>query len=55
MMAEQHCAAEVLNYEQVDIQAALNDLSAGRGPDACIDAVGMEAHSHGAGDARRAA
>jgi hypothetical protein len=45
MMAEQHCAAEVLNYEQVDIQAALNDL----------DAVGMEAHSHGAGDARRAA
>ena len=39
--------AETLNYEEVDIAAALRDLTGGRGPDACIDAVGMEAHGHG--------
>ncbi|WP_248963314.1 zinc-dependent alcohol dehydrogenase [Sphaerisporangium perillae] len=39
------CAgAETLNYEEVDILDALRDMTAGRGPDACIDAVGMEAH-----------
>ena len=27
------------------MQEVLKDLTAGRGPDACIDAVGMEAHS----------
>ncbi|GII34783.1 zinc-dependent alcohol dehydrogenase [Planotetraspora mira] len=36
--------AETLNYEEVDVQDALLDITAGRGPDACIDAVGMEAH-----------
>jgi threonine dehydrogenase-like Zn-dependent dehydrogenase len=36
--------AETLNYEEVDIFDALRDMTAGRGPDACIDAVGMEAH-----------
>ncbi|MBW3556214.1 MAG: glutathione-dependent formaldehyde dehydrogenase [Actinobacteria bacterium] len=40
--------AETLNYEEVDVRDALRDLTAGRGPDACIDAVGMEAH-HGSG------
>ena len=43
--------AEVLNYEEVggvmDIVDALRDLTGGRGPDACIDAVGMEAHGVG--------
>ena len=39
--------AETLNYERVDIQEALKDLTGGRGPDACIDAVGMEGHAHG--------
>jgi len=33
-----------VNSEQVDVLEALNDLTAGRGPDACIDAVGLEAH-----------
>jgi threonine dehydrogenase-like Zn-dependent dehydrogenase len=47
LMAEQYCAADILNYEQVDVQDALNEWTAGRGPDACIDAVGMEAHGHG--------
>jgi threonine dehydrogenase-like Zn-dependent dehydrogenase len=45
--AQQHCQAETLNYEQVDIQEALRELTGGRGPDACIDAVGMEGHAHG--------
>jgi threonine dehydrogenase-like Zn-dependent dehydrogenase len=39
--------AETLNYESTDIQDALKDMTGGRGPDACIDAVGMEAHMHG--------
>jgi threonine dehydrogenase-like Zn-dependent dehydrogenase len=36
--------AETVNYEEADVLAALRDLTGGRGPDACIDAVGMEAH-----------
>jgi threonine dehydrogenase-like Zn-dependent dehydrogenase len=39
--------AETLNYESTDVQAALRDMTGGRGPDACIDAVGLEAHMHG--------
>jgi threonine dehydrogenase-like Zn-dependent dehydrogenase len=41
------CRAETLNYEDVNIQEALREMTGGRGPDACIDAVGMEAHGHG--------
>ena len=39
-----HAGAVTLNYEQVDIVDALREMTGGRGPDACIDAVGMEAH-----------
>jgi threonine dehydrogenase-like Zn-dependent dehydrogenase len=39
--------AEVLNYEDADVLEALKELTGGRGPDACIDAVGMEAHGTG--------
>src|SRR5436305_5132750 len=40
--------AEIINYELVDsVIDTLNDLTAGRGPDGCIDAVGMEAHAPG--------
>ncbi|MEU6368652.1 zinc-dependent alcohol dehydrogenase [Streptomyces sp. NPDC046931] len=39
-----HTGTETLNYEEVDVLDALADMTAGRGPDACIDAVGMEAH-----------
>jgi threonine dehydrogenase-like Zn-dependent dehydrogenase len=47
-MARAKCGAETLNYETVDsVLEALNDMTAGRGPDACIDAVGMESHAHG--------
>ena len=47
-MARVHTGAEVVNYEEVDVNDALKELTGGRGPDACIDAVGMEAH-HGTG------
>jgi threonine dehydrogenase-like Zn-dependent dehydrogenase len=47
-IAEQHTGAETLNYEEVDhVPEALKELTGGRGPDACIDAVGLEAHHHG--------
>jgi threonine dehydrogenase-like Zn-dependent dehydrogenase len=40
-------ATDVINYEDSDVQEVLRDLTAGRGPDACIDAVGLEAHGEG--------
>jgi threonine dehydrogenase-like Zn-dependent dehydrogenase len=40
-------ATDVINYEEQDVQEVLRDLTAGRGPDACIDCVGLEAHGHG--------
>jgi threonine dehydrogenase-like Zn-dependent dehydrogenase len=46
-MAREKVGAQTLNYEEVDIQDALKDLTGGRGPDACIDAVGLEAHTPG--------
>jgi threonine dehydrogenase-like Zn-dependent dehydrogenase len=46
-MARDLSKAEVLNYEEVDIADALRQMTGGRGPDACIDAVGMEAHGTG--------
>jgi threonine dehydrogenase-like Zn-dependent dehydrogenase len=36
--------AETLNFADVDVADKLKELTGGRGPDACIDAVGMEAH-----------
>jgi threonine dehydrogenase-like Zn-dependent dehydrogenase len=39
--------AEVLNYEEVDVGEALKEMTGGRGPDSCMDAVGMEAHGMG--------
>jgi threonine dehydrogenase-like Zn-dependent dehydrogenase len=39
--------AEVLNYEEVDVGEALKEMTGRRGPDACMDAVGMEAHGTG--------
>ena len=43
-MAKEQCKAEVINYEEIDPGEALKEMTGGRGPDACIDAVGMEAH-----------
>ena len=36
--------AEMLDESEGNVLAALADLTGGRGPDACIDAVGLEAH-----------
>lgn len=47
-MAAQRANAIPLNYEKVDsVVNALLEMTGGRGPDACIDAVGMEAHGSG--------
>ncbi|MBV9879792.1 MAG: glutathione-dependent formaldehyde dehydrogenase [Gemmatirosa sp.] len=46
--AREQAGAVTLNYEEVDSVAdVLKDLTAGRGPDHCIDAVGVEGHTHG--------
>ena len=39
--------AEIINYEEMDAGVALKEMTGGRGPDCCIDAVGMEAHGTG--------
>ncbi|MGE2731787.1 zinc-dependent alcohol dehydrogenase [Mycolicibacterium vaccae] len=47
-MAE-YLGAETINYEEVDsVQEMLAEMTGGRGPDAVIEAVGMEAHGTGA-------
>lgn len=44
-MAQQFGRAEVINYEdRDDVVDRVRSMTGGRGPDACIDAVGMEAH-----------
>jgi threonine dehydrogenase-like Zn-dependent dehydrogenase len=42
---EKHIGAETLNYERTEVEPALRELTGGRGPDVCIEAVGLEAHS----------
>jgi threonine dehydrogenase-like Zn-dependent dehydrogenase len=46
-MAREVSRAETINYEEVNVLDALKTITGGRGPDACIDAVGMEAHGVG--------
>src|SRR5919107_1121480 len=36
--------AEILDYREVDVREALDEMTGGIGPDACIDCVGMESH-----------
>jgi threonine dehydrogenase-like Zn-dependent dehydrogenase len=45
--AVEDCCAETINYELVNVLEALKEMTGGRGPDACIDAVGMESHGIG--------
>ena len=51
-LAREHFGADdVINYEeQPDVVEALKERTAGRGPDGCIDAVGMEADGPGPDD-----
>ena len=47
-IAREQAGAEVINYEECDVYETLMEMTGGLGPDACIDAVGMEAHLPGA-------
>ena len=48
-MARELAGAETINYEEVEDGPleTLRETTGGRGPDACIDAVGLEAHTDG--------
>jgi threonine dehydrogenase-like Zn-dependent dehydrogenase len=47
-LAREKVGAETIDYTQVDsVVETLKEMTGGRGPDACIDAVGMEAHGTG--------
>lgn len=46
-MAAKNAKAEVYNYQDTDISEVLKEATGGRGPDVCIDAVGLEAHTTG--------
>ena len=46
-LAREKAQAETINYEEESVLDRLKELTGGRGPDACIDAVGMEAHGPG--------
>lgn len=47
--ASEHVGSETIDYSKVDsVLEELKEMTGGRGPDACIEAVGMEAHSDGA-------
>lgn len=46
-MARDRVGAETINYEHTDVLPALQEITGGRGPDACIEAAGMESHAPG--------
>jgi threonine dehydrogenase-like Zn-dependent dehydrogenase len=50
-MAQHHGRAEVIDFDAVKVYDRLMEMTGGRGPDRCIDAVGTEAHAGGAIDA----
>ena len=50
-MARRHGRAETINFEDQGVYDTLMEMTNGRGPDRCIDAVGAEAHSTGSIDA----
>lgn len=43
LILAERLGAEVLNEQEEDVLERLSDLTSGQGPDACIEAVGMEA------------
>jgi threonine dehydrogenase-like Zn-dependent dehydrogenase len=45
--AREDCGAETIDYTNQSIFEALKEMTGGRGPDAVIDAVGMEGHASG--------
>jgi threonine dehydrogenase-like Zn-dependent dehydrogenase len=43
--------AITINFEEESVVERLNELTGGKGPEKCIDAVGLEAHATGSVDA----
>ena len=50
-MAKKYGKAETINFEEQEVYDVLQEMTKGRGPDRCIDAVGAEAHGTGGLDA----
>ena len=50
-LAETFGKAETINFDEKKVYDALMQMTSGRGPDRCIDAVGCEAHGRGSFDA----
>ncbi len=50
-MAEKHGKAETINFSDNDVYDRLMEMTRGRGPDRCVDAVGAEAHANSSFDA----
>jgi len=50
-MAQSQGKAETINFDQEKVYDRLMEMTNGRGPDRCIDAVGAEAHGSGSFDA----
>jgi threonine dehydrogenase-like Zn-dependent dehydrogenase len=46
-LAATACGAETINFSEEPVLDRLKELTGGRGPDSCIDAVGLEAHGWG--------
>ncbi|MFI5913353.1 zinc-dependent alcohol dehydrogenase [Dactylosporangium sp. NPDC051541] len=46
-MVRRHVGADTIDYTAADVGAELLERTGGRGPDVCIEAVGMEAHTPG--------
>ena len=43
-MAREQGRAETIDFSQVNVFDQLKEMTGGRGPDSCVDAVGLEAH-----------
>jgi len=50
-MARTHGKAETIDFSKEEVYDRLMEMTKGRGPDSCIDAVGAEAHGGGSIDA----
>jgi len=46
LLKAKECGGETINCAEVSVLEALKEMTGGRGPDACIDAVGMESHGN---------
>src|SRR3712207_9406180 len=47
LQVREHVGAETIDFSATDVMAELREQTGGRGPDVCIEAVGMEAAESG--------